>query len=489
MSVNKSSTIITERVDNIPLLLTHLEQMGIPHLLDAHFPTHGNWKGLSLGWTATIWLVYIFYKADHRLNHVKNWIVQHLNTLCVCTGMPVRESDFTDDRLPIILRYLNKDSSWHAYERDQGDHLLRVYDLSTERVRFDSSTASNYVAVTKNCWLQLPHSKDQPHDLAQLKIMLASLEPLGLPILTSVVAGCRAHVPLYEHVIEQLRKSINRNRVLYVGDTKMAARQTRALIQDGNDYYLMPLPATIIYSLDTYLRPVLAGNQSLTPIYRKQLDGSQIKIAEGYEQTESITIELKGKTIAWDERCLIVRSPQHAAAQEATLVDNLAKAEAKIADLTSRRRGKKRITRLVELQFAVDKNLKHYQVEGLLEVNITETVIEHQVRSYRDRAAHSKVEKVFSLSVQINETAILAETSRMGWRVYATNASTESLSITEAVLAYREQYIVERSFGRIKGRSLSLTPMYLQRDDHATGLVRLLSIGLRVLTFGIFCVP
>ena len=34
----------------------------------------------------------------------------------------------------------------------------------------------------------------------------------------------------------------------------------------------------------------------------------------------------------------------------------------------------------------------------------------------------------------------------------------------------------------LKGRPLSVTPTYLQRDDHATGLIRLLSIGLRVLT-------
>lgn len=47
--------------------------------------------------------------------------------------------------------------------------------------------------------------------------------------------------------------------------------------------------------------------------------------------------------------------------------------------------------------------------------------------------------------------------------------------------AYRSQYVVERSFGRLKGQPLSLVPMYLQRDDHATGLVRFLSLGLRVL--------
>ncbi len=50
------------------------------------------------------------------------------------------------------------------------------------------------------------------------------------------------------------------------------------------------------------------------------------------------------------------------------------------------------------------------------------------------------------------------------------------------MLAYRSEYLVERSLGRLTGRPLSLTPMYVQRDDHATGLIRLLSIALRVLT-------
>jgi len=54
--------------------------------------------------------------------------------------------------------------------------------------------------------------------------------------------------------------------------------------------------------------------------------------------------------------------------------------------------------------------------------------------------------------------------------------------VTQAVLAYRQEYIVERGFGRLKGRPLSLTPLYLERDDHVTGLIRLLTIALRVLT-------
>jgi len=41
---------------------------------------------------------------------------------------------------------------------------------------------------------------------------------------------------------------------------------------------------------------------------------------------------------------------------------------------------------------------------------------------------------------------------------------------------------VERNFARLKGRPLSLAPLYVQRDDHRGGLVRLLTIALRVIT-------
>jgi transposase len=52
----------------------------------------------------------------------------------------------------------------------------------------------------------------------------------------------------------------------------------------------------------------------------------------------------------------------------------------------------------------------------------------------------------------------------------------------QAVLAYRSQYLVASDLGRRKGHPWSLTPMSLERDDHATGLIRLVSGGVRVLT-------
>jgi transposase len=42
-------------------------------------------------------------------------------------------------------------------------------------------------------------------------------------------------------------------------------------------------------------------------------------------------------------------------------------------------------------------------------------------------------------------------------------------------------YLIERCFGRYKGKSLGLTPIYLASDDRVKGLIRLLSLGLRIL--------
>ena len=72
----------------------------------------------------------------------------------------------------------------------------------------------------------------------------------------------------------------------------------------------------------------------------------------------------------------------------------------------------------------------------------------------------------------------LATTLRsLGWRVYATNQPARQLSLSQAVLAYRAEYLVEHGFGRLKGKPLALTPLYLDSDARVTGLIRLLTIG------------
>ncbi len=64
--MNKPTILKTERVDDIPLLLAQLERMDVQELRDEHFPTHGNWQGLSLGQVAILWLSHILSQAKSR---------------------------------------------------------------------------------------------------------------------------------------------------------------------------------------------------------------------------------------------------------------------------------------------------------------------------------------------------------------------------------------------------------------------------------------
>ena len=416
MNLPLASEIITERVDDIPVLLAHLEQMGVPELLDEHFPTHGNWQGLSLGWTTTIWLVHILSQADHRLNRVQDWVAQHGETLRQCTGQVIEELDFSDDRLGAILRYLNEDEAWVDYEQSQGQRLLRVYELPSETVRLDTTTASTYQAEDLTGLFRRGVSKDHRPDLAQVKAMLATLDPLGLPLATTVVDGSRADDPLYEPVIEQVRATLDRSGVLYIGDSKMGAQQTRAGLEANDDYYLVPLSATPLPAseVEGYLQPVWAGDQELIAVERTAANGKTVEVAEGYESTATLSVDYEDQTVVWVERRFIVRSLSYAEAQEAALRERLDKAQAALDELMRPRRGKKRLSSLEEYEQAIEEILTRYRVQGLLDVQCTETLIERPVRGYGDRPARLERESHFHLTVTVVHTAVEAPHSTPG---------------------------------------------------------------------------
>ena len=137
---------------------------------------------------------------------------------------------------------------------------------------------------------------------------------------------------------------------------------------------------------------------------------------------------------------------------------------------------------------AVAETVRHFRVAGLLRVTVSEQVTEQPVRAYRDRPATVRTQSQFTISNDVEPDALASAIEQLGWRVYATNQVTDGLSLPQAVEAYRDEYVVERKLGRLKGRPLSLSPMYVERDDHATGLVRLLSLALRILTLMEFVV-
>src|SRR5215471_16091700 len=412
-------TIITERVDDIPLLLEQMQRMGLPTLLDTHFPTHGNWTGLSLGWVSTIWLSSILSRGDHRMVHVEPWVAKRLWTLGITTGQAVTRVDFTDDRLEIVLRRLRHDARWGAFESALNQHTVRVYDLSAERVHVDSTSASAYATVSDGGLFQFGHSKDYRPDLPQVKVMQAVLDPLGMPLATDVVSGERADDPLYMPCIERVQASVGRHGLLYVGDCKMASRETRAWIASQGAYYLCPLPQVQLAEgeWEEAFAALERGEVTLSPVFRASDDNKPERIAEGYERQVPMVCEVKGESQRWTERRLVIRSLRHAKASEATLRARVAQAKAQVEALNQRGRGRKRFEEIDELRPAVNAIVQQHQVADFLWLRYDQQDTSRPVRVYRDRAAGSKIDRQATVEVRVDEEALDFAVSRLGWRM------------------------------------------------------------------------
>ena len=229
--------VITERVDDVALLLAQMMKMVLPELLDTHLPRHWKQKGWSWGWTAVIWLAYILSEGDHRKVAVETYVRGMLQTLSQITAQPIRVLDFSDDRLAHLLTHLREASSWQAIEQALNDRSVAVYDLPTEVIRCDATTVSAYDEVVEGGLVQFGHSKDDP-TRPQIKIMSAALDPLGMPLATEVLSGEQADDGLYIPIIKRVQQGLTKSGVLIVGDCKMSALAIRGYLSGQQQFYL-----------------------------------------------------------------------------------------------------------------------------------------------------------------------------------------------------------------------------------------------------------
>jgi transposase len=484
--------MITERVDDVALLIGQMVKMGLPEVLDRHIPRHWTQRGLSWGWTAVMWLAYIVTEGDHRKVSVETYLKGMHHTLSHLTGQAIEPLDFRDDRLSHLLKHLSKPAYWHKIERDLNERSIEIYDLSQDVIRCDATTVSGDHEVTEEGLVQCGHSKDDPAR-PQIKVMMGSLDPLGMPLATDVLSGERADDGLYLPIMERIRTGLKTPGLLFVGDCKMSALETRAYLARQQDFYLSPLPLTgaTAEAMDAWITAgVMQGERGeLERIVRTNDRGHKVLAAEGYEcERPCEAPDEAGDAAAWPERVLVVRSPMHADQQAAGLEKRLRHAETKLAALTPPRgRGKRQITDEATLLAAIDLVLTEHRVDGLLSVTWEKQV--EQTTHYVGRgrgSVHREKRVIQKTRYHITHIARQADTiaalrQRFGWKAFVTNATPQRLSLQEAVLCYRHEYRVERIFHRLKSR-VHIAPLFVKLNDQIEGLTYLLTLGVRVLT-------
>src|SRR5437870_12165101 len=208
------------------------------------------------------------------------------HTLSALTAQVIEPLDVSDDRLSHLLKHLSKPTYWHQIERDLHARSIAVHALPQDVIRCDATTVSGHHEVTKGGLVQFGHSKDDP-TRPQITVMLGSLDPLGMPLSTDVLAGERADDGLYIPIIERIRRGLNKTGLLFVGDGKMSALDTRASLARHQDWYLSPLPLTgaTAEAMDAWITAgVTQGDAgALVRIFRTNDRGHEGLAAEGYE--------------------------------------------------------------------------------------------------------------------------------------------------------------------------------------------------------------
>lgn len=480
--------ISSERIDDIPVIVEWLKQMEIAKLIDQKLSEpHGNYQGLSYGQLSVLLLTYIITQADHRLCAVEGWAKAHQQILELSTGWSIKEKDTSDDRLARLVEELGKqEEACQQIEVKLGQHLIRAYELPTEIARADTSSFSvnhQQIESEEESLLRYGHSKDKRPDLLQYRQLLGTLDPSGIPLVSATLPGNGADDPLYWPTWQRMAKVIGHERFVFLADCKAAAIGTRGQIASKGGIYCFPVPMSGQHPL--FLKQWVLNPLSPTVEIRlPQQDSDEPAVGRGFD------VELgkfwfnreTQKWVRWHERYLVVYSHSLANAQIRGLQQRLNHAQTTLSKLAGKPGDDEE-----QLKVKVEAILKHHRVSEFFAVTTTEEFFTETRHVGRGRpTAKSATQQVTRVHLQLQfqrQSAAIEQAEQLaGWRLYVTNAPISQLSLPQAVIYYRDQWLLERGFHRFKRGHLPALPIYFQNQDRIAGLMFLLTLALRVFT-------
>jgi len=350
------------------------------------------------------------------------------------------------------------------------------------------ATTTAGASVTPAGLFQLGHRKAHRPDWPQGHIAMAVLDPLGLPWTTTVVAGQTADAPLSLPAMATVRQTAQRTGLPSVGDGTRAALGTRAEIVARQDDSLCPLSAKQrpAAALDRLLAPVFSGTRLPRDMRLPNADGprdetddpvaggcTDTRAQHGQDQTQ--------KRQAWREPRVVGRALAFAASQEKPLRPRVARAVTASNAWDERQHGQPRVPDAAMASQAAAAILATHRVAGLGHVTVRTDVLHHATRRYGTRPA-TTVRRARVRGGAAGAAEPLAHAvRRLGWRVSATHHAAEAVSLAQGGAASRRESLIAQGFGRLQGRSLSLSPLLLHDEQRVVALLCLLSIALRVL--------
>lgn len=482
--ISSLGNVVTEHIGALPMIADFLTRMHFIETIDALVkPLRSNHRRLSHGETCFILILYLLCRP-HIMCKVEEWVQK--TTYFKVLFPHIEPEHFTDDRIGDTFKALQAVGIRDLYSA-QSIRIIDEFNLSMEQVHcdftnflvhgdFKKADGENSILITYG------FDKKGIKGKKQFNQEVAVTADGGVPIMGQTLDGNTADVTRYTPLWREIEELTGSSNFLTVGDCKLSSEENLLTIAKGKGYFLAPLAmySTLREELSGY---VLSGNQSLGLIRTQQKDGKKITF-HGFEVSDSLVDKETGET--YDYRKIFVLSSQLKDVHEKSLESRLDKALDEINKLESKLNRFKSVDSTQKIEDSIEAILSKYGVEELIDYRITEEVQVVKKKVGRGKpgpnSVYREVEvKTHSLAYSMNEAAIEDKRKLCGYFVLATNKPRAELPTANALSSYKQEWMVERVFERLKG-PLQVVPIYLQLPEHIEAMMYLLMTCAQIFT-------
>ncbi|MFL9454176.1 hypothetical protein AB0758_24160 [Tolypothrix bouteillei VB521301_2] len=217
--------------------------------------------------------------------------------------------------------------------------------------------------------LSYGYSKDRCPDLLQYRQLLATLDPMGMPLVSATLEGNGADDPLYFPTWQKMAQVIDHKKFVFIADCKAGSIATRSQIAANGGTYCFPVPMSGQHP--QYLQQWV--NDSPVKIQSIRLphqDENEPAVGKGFE------VELgkfwlnpeTNKWVRWLERYLVVYSASLAASAIRGQQQRINSAQTALNKLAAKPGEDSQ-----QLAHKVENILERYRVKDFFNTTITAT--------------------------------------------------------------------------------------------------------------------
>jgi len=296
----------------------------------------------------------------------------------------------------------------------------------------------------------------------------------SFPLFQTAYSGNTADVETYVEQWHHLIDLLGKRNFLFVGDSKVASRENMAHIHDNGGFFICPLPMYAKY--DQAFADALENHD------REMLIPYKGRINRGFEVP--LVIEQEDRYYRFRMIVLFDHGLFHR--KKKSLEQRISKTKEAFDDLSTRINAYRLKTQDV-IDRACTAILKKYKTQDLFEYTIVNDPVVTYKNKKRGRPSASKpVEKVevvqdrFRIDLRFDESAFDHAVSQAGYYPLVTNMPAVNLSVSDAMMAHKDQYKVEHTYRRSKS-GYHLEPIYLHTPERIEAYLFLFKIALQVV--------